>query len=94
MSNIVPFSVAGEHFAVSVPDAIRLRDELSIGIIAAGRTAVQLEADAIAKALRHQLALCEELRKSSSAEVLRLYEMLVAHVRSSVPEALRVLVSP
>jgi hypothetical protein len=72
-------------------DMARLRDDLSRTLLAAGRTPGQINADVIANSLRIVLERIDEYKKASSAEVARLYGMVLAHVKASCPEALRAL---
>lgn len=84
---LVRLDMAGVAVAVLAPVAAEIRDALSRAIVISGRTPAQIEADCIVMAMRHQLALLEELRKRSPAEVARIYEFLFAHVRSAHPTA-------
>ena len=83
----ITFQVLSDRFEVSITRAIKLRDELSIKIVAAGRSEVEIDADRIVLALRHQLGLLDDLKKKSPAEVQRVYEFLAAHARSACPAA-------
>jgi hypothetical protein len=85
----IEFDLCSETFVLSVDGAARLRDELSVKIAAAGRTPEQLSADILIGALRHTLALVEELKKTAPDEVVRIYATLFNHIRSACPEAVR-----